>query len=224
MPERQQPRHPRGKPFDEKNGNESQAKNKNDPTSSETKVGPEKIPIQNTTMAYYSTCRREVKLRVVWSVLWSDMLKPLVILLLALNFTRAADTSPVALTPEETKFKNTLSNCVLNGRWCTTQKGRMTEEYQEKYTVQSASKSGKETWLIHARIQFAGRDLTVPVPVKVKWAGDTPVITMDKISVPGLGTYSARVLIYDDTYAGTWFANDHGGMLHGIIEKPTPPK
>jgi len=152
------------------------------------------------------------------------MLKPLLLLLLTLNCVRAAETNQLGLTPQEIKFKNTLANCVLNGRWCTTRNGQMTEEYQEKYTIQSASKSGKDAWLIHTRIQFAGKDLTVPVPVKLKWAGDTPVITLDKVSVPGLGTYSGRVLIYDNTYAGTWFANDHGGMLHGIIEKSPPAK
>jgi hypothetical protein len=95
----------------------------------------------------------------------------------------------------------------------------MTEEYHEKYTIQGATKSGKDSWLIYARVQFAGKDLTVPVPVKLKWAGDTPVITLEKVSVPGLGTYSARVLIYDETYAGIWRANGDGGMLHGIIER-----
>jgi hypothetical protein len=147
------------------------------------------------------------------------MLKPLTFLFLILVCARAADTNRVALTPQETKFKSTLSSCVLNGRWCTTQKGQMTEEYQEKYTIQGATKSGKDSWLIYARIQFAGKDLTVRVPVKLRWAGDTPVITLDKVSVPGLGTYSARVLIYEETYAGTWRANDDGGMLHGIIER-----
>ncbi len=112
------------------------------------------------------------------------MLKPFLLMLLTLTFAQAADTNGPALTPLEKKFKNTLSNCVLNGRWCTTKKGQMTEEYQEKYTVQSATKSGKDAWVIHARIQFAGKDLTVPLPVKLKWAGDTPVITLDKVSVP----------------------------------------
>jgi hypothetical protein len=147
------------------------------------------------------------------------MLKLVLLLFLTVISGRAAETNRVALSPQETKFKNTLSHCVLNGRWCTMKKGQMTEEYQEKYTIQSASKSGKDLWLIYAQIQFAGKDLTVPVPVKVKWAGETPVITMENVSVPGLGTYSARVLIYENTYAGTWLANDHGGMLHGLIEK-----
>jgi hypothetical protein len=152
------------------------------------------------------------------------MLKRMIFLLLTLVYGQTADTNRIALTPLETKFRNTLSNCVLNGRWCTTKNGQMTEEYQEKYTIQGVSKSGKDQWLIYARIPFAGKNLTAPVPVKLRWAGDTPMITLDKVSVPGLGTYSARVLIYDNTYAGTWFGKNEGGMLHGIIEKSPPAK
>jgi len=68
-------------------------------------------------------------------------------------------------------------------------------------------------------MQFRGKEVSVPVPVQVKWAGDTPVIILDKVTIPGMGTYSARVLVYEKTYAGTWSAGDHGGMLHGLIKK-----
>jgi hypothetical protein len=143
-------------------------------------------------------------------------------------FTPAADskgpqstnrTSQVAQAALEERFRNTLANCVFNGRWCFVRNGQLTDEYEDKYTIQGATKSGNDVWLIYARIEYGGKDVTVPVPVQVKWAGDTPVITLDKVSIPGLGTYSARVLIYENTYAGTWTANDHGGMLHGVIEK-----
>ncbi len=54
--------------------------------------------------------------------------------------------------------------------------------------------------------------------MQVKWAGDTPVITLDNVGMPGGGnSYSARVLIYDKTYAGTWSGGDHVGLLNGVI-------
>jgi len=140
--------------------------------------------------------------------------------------SRGADTPPatagagqIKLTALEEKFRNTLSNSVFNGRWCLVRNGQLTEEYQDKYTIQGAVKSGNDLWLIYARIQYGGKDVTIPVPVQLKWAGDTPVITLDKAALPGLGSYSARVLVYENTYAGTWSASDHGGMLHGVIEK-----
>lgn len=119
----------------------------------------------------------------------------------------------------EQKFKELLTGCVFNGRWCLVRDGALGEEREEKYTIQSAMKSGQDVWLIYARVQYGGKDVSVPVPVQVKWAGDTPVITLDKVSLPGLGTYSARVLVFEKTYAGTWSAGDHAGMLHGTIQK-----
>ena len=62
-------------------------------------------------------------------------------------------------------------------------------------------------------------DLTVPVPVQVKWAGNTPVITVEKVAIPGLGTFSARVLLDGVRYAGTWSHDDKGGHLFGVIER-----
>lgn len=119
----------------------------------------------------------------------------------------------------EAKFKETLTGCVFNGRWCLVKNGSLTEERSEKYSIEGATKSGGDVWLIYARIQYGDRDIKVPVPVQVKWAGDTAVITLDDVSIPGLGTYSARVLVYEKTYAGSWSAGDHGGMLYGVIER-----
>lgn len=53
--------------------------------------------------------------------------------------------------------------------------------------------------------------------MQVKWAGDTPVLIVDKVPIPGGGVYSARVLIYDRTYAGTWSGGNYGGLIYGTI-------
>jgi hypothetical protein len=142
---------------------------------------------------------------------------------LALVTVRAADAPKTNAAPDratlEARFKETLAGCTFNGRWCLIKDGKLGQERSEKYTIEGATKSGGDVWLIYARIQYGDKDVKVPVPVQVKWAGDTPVITLDKVAIPGLGAYSARVLVYEGTYAGTWSADDHGGMLHGVIEK-----
>ena len=69
----------------------------------------------------------------------------------------------------------------------------------------------------HVRIQYGSHDISVPLPVTIKWAGDTPVITITDMTIPGLGTYTARVLLYQDQYAGTWSSKDHGGQVFGRI-------
>jgi hypothetical protein len=131
------------------------------------------------------------------------------------------------LTPEEleTKFKNLLTKATMSGRWCLVKDGKLTPEKDDKYTIQSVSKLGGDMWIIHARIQYNKKDIVAPIPVQVKWAGDTPVIVVDNIPVPGGGTYSARVLFYDKTYAGTWSGGEHVGLLNGVItnEKEESP-
>jgi hypothetical protein len=123
------------------------------------------------------------------------------------------------LTAEEleTKFKNTLTKATMSGRWCLVKDGKLTPEKEDKYTIQSVNKLGGDMWIIHARIQYNKKDIVAPIPVQVKWAGDTPVLIVDNIPVPGGGTYSARVLFYEKTYAGTWSGGEHVGLMNGVI-------
>ena len=43
-----------------------------------------------------------------------------------------------------------------------------------------------------------------------------PLITLTDLAIPGMGTYTARVILYRDQYAGTWSGKDHGGQIFGI--------
>jgi hypothetical protein len=74
-------------------------------------------------------------------------------------------------------------------------------------------------WLFNTRIKYGKNDVQVPLPLEVKWAGTTPMITLTDFTVPGLGTFSARVVIYRNKYAGTWSHGEVGGHLFGTIEK-----
>lgn len=93
---------------------------------------------------------------------------------------------------------------------------------EEAYTISGALPLGGDLWAITARIRYGDTDMTVPVPVAVKWAGDTPVITLDRITIPGLGTFSSRVVLDGDRYAGTWQHDDVGGHMFGRIERREP--
>jgi hypothetical protein len=132
----------------------------------------------------------------------------------------ATAPAPSKLSQEqlEAKFKATMTKATLSGRWCGIKDGKLTPEKEDKYTIVSVNKLGGDTWIIHTRIQYGEKDFTVPLPILVKWAGDTPVITVDGMTMPGGKTaYSARVLVYDKTYAGTWSGGDHAGLMNGII-------
>jgi len=144
------------------------------------------------------------------------------------------DTQPAVLPPPvmdaalsreqlEQQFTETLTGAVLVGSWQEMTVEGLGPARTERYTISRAQKIGEDFWLIHARIQVGEKDLTVPVPLRVLWAGDTPIITLTDLAIPGLGTYSARVMIYRGLYSGTWFAPDHYGVLCGRIEKAAPP-
>lgn len=126
----------------------------------------------------------------------------------------AADTDKQAEL--EKKFEKAMNNVALVGSFTVT--GKDNKLTTERYVISKVVKVQDGFWLFHARIQYNRTDLTVPLLLEVKWAGDTPVIVVDKVKVPGGGTYSARVLIYDNQYVGTWNAGDHGGQMFGHIE------
>lgn len=166
----------------------------------------------------------------------------LLLLMPALRALRAADApggaestkpepkpKPIPSQEElEATFKATLTKATMTGRWCSIVKDgkgpdaplKLGPEKAEKYTIVGVSKLSGDSWVVRARIQYGKMDFVAPVPVQVKWAGDTPVIIVDNVSLGG-GAYSARVLVYEKTYAGTWTGGDHGGLLNGIITQDT---
>ena len=113
------------------------------------------------------------------------------------------------------KFRQMMSRVTLIGHSASLKDESVSGD--EKYVIEKVSKLGSETWLFHVRIQYGSHDVPVPLPVTIKWAGDTPVITMTNLTIPGLGTYTARVHLYQDQYAGTWSSKDHGGQVFGKI-------
>ena len=119
------------------------------------------------------------------------------------------------------QFSELLSPSVLVGSF--TIDGKPLALEQERYELSGVSKlpSG-DLWLFKARIRYGDHDVTVPLPLPVKWAGDTPVITLDDFAIPGLGTFSARVVISDKKYAGTWRHGEVAGHMFGTIQKPEP--
>jgi len=131
------------------------------------------------------------------------------------------ETPKLNIEELEAKFKATLTKATFSGRWCGIKDGKLTPEKEDKYTIVGVTKLGGEMWIINARIQYGEKDFVAPIPVQVKWAGDTPVITLDNVGIPGGNTYSARVLIYNKTYAGTWSGGDHAGLLNGVITNET---
>jgi hypothetical protein len=138
----------------------------------------------------------------------------------------ASDAPPAATQPAandqaafDGQFEKTMTNAEMRGLF--TIEGDDKPLKEEHYTIASVRKLKGDLWLINARIRFGSKDVTVPLILPVKWAGDTPVITVTNVGIPGIGTYTARVLIYDDHYAGIWSGSaTHRGALFGTIQHP----
>ncbi len=125
----------------------------------------------------------------------------------------------------EKKFAESLSGVVFSGSYSITTVGEEKPAQMEKYTIARVSKAAdtEDYWLFTTRIQFGNTDAEFPLKLQVKWAGDTPVITLTNLNIPGLGTFTSRVMIYGERYAGTWQHGKIGGHLWGKIEKIEKP-
>ena len=73
-------------------------------------------------------------------------------------------------------------------------------------------------WRFEARVKYGNTDVTLPMVLPVEWAGDTPMVSITDFAIPGLGDeFGARVVFYDERYAGTWDHGPYGGMMYGTI-------
>jgi len=151
---------------------------------------------------------------------------------LTCTITRSEDPKPQVEAKQEAppvdrealfkRFEQTLSGVKLVGRFTILGKddGPLPKE---EYTINSVAKLPEgDYWLFKSRIKYGQNDVTVPLPLEVKWAGDTPIITLTDFTIPGMGTFSARVVIDNKKYAGTWAHGKAGGHLFGVIEKTAP--
>jgi len=140
----------------------------------------------------------------------------------ATNQSAPKDSEPPEPHQRDEQFRKMVTNMKLTGHF--TLDGHEDEKLRrEEYVIRFATKVGNgDVWLLTSRIRYGEHDLTVPVPVQVKWAGDTPVITVDNVGIPGLGMFSARVVLDQGRYAGTWSHDKVGGHMFGRIVPAVP--
>ena len=132
--------------------------------------------------------------------------------------TSAAPKPRVEQTSRFERFARDMSSVRLKGTF--TIAGKPDSRSAEEYIIESVRKLPRgDKWLFRATIRYGKVNLTLPLVLDVRWAGETPVITLDRLTIPTLGTFSARVLIHDGRYAGTWQHDATGGHLFGTVAK-----
>ncbi len=127
----------------------------------------------------------------------------------------------------EKQFEEGLTGATLTGVWQMTGEGGLsgqadlTSPKPDQYVISKVAKVMDDYWIITARIQYADKDVNIPVPVRVIWAEDTAIITISDLAMPLLGTYSARVMIHHGFYSGVWYSagKNYGGVMQGRITR-----
>ncbi len=154
--------------------------------------------------------------------------------LCSLTFAQAEQSAgdpavaPASIDGETKALHQKLAKYLSGTKWSGqfTMSGKA-ETRTEHYEILSAEKGEiGDYWNLVARIKYGDHDTTLPLPpIEIKFAGGTPVITIDKVFFPGFGTFDARVLIRKGQYAGTWAhvagekGGGVGGHMFGTIEK-----
>jgi hypothetical protein len=124
---------------------------------------------------------------------------------------------PASLSELERAFAERMQNVVLAGHF--TLEGRERRDgLPELYEISSVSNVGGDRWRFDVHMVYGSVDVTLPVVVPIVWAGDTPMVMMTDVSIPGLdGSFTARVMFYEDRYAGSWQHGTYGGLMYGTI-------
>ena len=131
------------------------------------------------------------------------------------NGKNAADEHQAKL---ESALSKMLSGATLEGSFTSSGPGSDPAKLsREKYTLGEVKKITDDVWQFPARIEYGGKDITLPIPLPIRWAGDTPVVVVDQVDLPGFGSVSARVMFFDGHYAGYWKHGEHSGNLFGEI-------
>ena len=120
----------------------------------------------------------------------------------------------------EAALSKKLTNATLVGSFTVDGKNAGKPPRMERYELGTVKKLKNDYWLFVAKIKYGKKNYSLPIPISVKifWAGDTPVVTLTNLTIPTMGTFTARVLFYGDRYVGTWQHGKAGGHMFGKIE------
>ena len=155
------------------------------------------------------------------------LLRPLTVAVLfaALALTARADDkatpkaskkpAPKTQAEREQAFMKHLSGTTLTGYFSIVGQKDGAPPAPDSYQITRVTKQGN-FFMFQARF---GQTRLPPLPLRVVWARTKPVITMDTITIPLLGTFSVHLLIDGNLYAGTWSHGKTIGHMWGTIEK-----
>ena len=149
-------------------------------------------------------------------------MKALLLITTTLAILTAAPTAQAANEDAENAFSAMLKNATLNGTWAPIDKSLLGDDQKDGYEIVSATKKEGDVWVLVSKMKFQGQEMQIPIPVRVKFAGDTAVMILNNLPLGDGTTWSARILFHDDVYAGSWWGPDKAkksGIVSGTITR-----
>ncbi len=120
----------------------------------------------------------------------------------------------------EAAFAELLTGATLQGYTTLTGEDGSLKNKEltgDSYTLKRVTKQDDGQWKFEAVIHYGGKPIPIAIPLPVEWAGDTPMIAVDNLAVPFMGTYDARVVFHGDQYVGVWSGDGYGGHIFGQV-------
>lgn len=148
--------------------------------------------------------------------------RPIILVLVVLFLFACNRNRPDGEAERNRNFSESMSGVTLVGYSTSVNREGLSKE--ERYSIEKVTHVTGDTWLFRTRLKYNENEIPVPIPLTVKWAGDTPVISLTDLFIPGVGTYTARVILYREQYAGTWSGKNVGGQLFGKIVRGINPE
>jgi hypothetical protein len=130
-----------------------------------------------------------------------------------------AAVDPATLSNAERQFVERMRGASLIGNFTVEGRESNRAPREDRYDIDSVEKVGDDLWRFNAGMKCCGVNGVIPVVVPMRFVGDTPMIMMTDTSLPALGTFTVRLIFYEDRYAGTWQHGEVGGLMSGRIEK-----
>ena len=138
--------------------------------------------------------------------------------LIALATTLSAQSPSQAELDQ--RFAEMMNGAQLTGKFNVVGPQGETAPQADLYMLSELTRGEGDSWIFNYSMTFNQSKTMIPIPVDVLWAGETPVLTMTEQEIEGLqGKFSARILIHDGKYAGTWQHGPVGGHMWGVLEK-----
>lgn len=117
----------------------------------------------------------------------------------------------------EKQFAEKLTGATLLGAYSIDGKDAKSQK-PDRYKIVSAKKLKGDDWVVTSKMKVGDAEVDIPITIQVYWADDTPVMSLTDLTIPGVGTFSARVMFHGHRYAGSWQHGKAGGLMWGLIE------